>query len=75
MESGGLSFSYKNYYTKLKEDLIIYFKNFKSFFIFMYLFKLIYKLSGIVFAIKKSSINNLNKVLKTEYEKLIANLK
>ena len=44
MESGGLSNSYKNLFTKILQDFKIYKKYFNKSFIFFYLFKLNYKL-------------------------------
>lgn len=44
METGGLSNSYKNFLSKISQDLKIYFKNFKLLFLFIYFFKIFYKL-------------------------------
>lgn len=48
METGGLSNSYKNLLSKISQDLKIYFKNFKLFFLFIYFFKLFYKLISLI---------------------------
>lgn len=48
METGGLSNSYKNFLSKILQDLEIYFKNFKLFFLFIYFFKIFYKLNSLI---------------------------
>ena len=46
METGGLSNSIKIFIKS--QDLKIYFKNFKLFFLFIYFFKLFYKLNSLI---------------------------
>ncbi len=48
MEAGGLSNSYKNLFLKISQDLEIFFRNFKLFFLFIYFFKIFYKLFSLI---------------------------
>ena len=48
MGVGGLSNSYKNLLVKITQDLKIYFNNFNLFFLFIYFFKIIYKLYRLI---------------------------
>ena len=48
MGVGGLSNSYKNLLVKITQDLKIYFNNFSLFFLFIYFFKIFYKLHRLI---------------------------
>jgi glycosyltransferase len=48
METGGISAQYVNLYKKISQDLIIYFKNYKFYFLNMYFSKIFYKLHQII---------------------------
>jgi glycosyltransferase len=44
MEYGGISTNYKNFLKKISEDLIIYFKYYKKYFLIIYFFKIVFKI-------------------------------
>ena len=67
MESGGASFSYKNFLKKLTEDLRIIYKHYKYLFLFIYLYKVLIKIYGLL---SKDEMNILSKKLNRMLEKL-----
>ncbi len=67
MESGGLSFSYKNFLKKLSEDLRIIYKHYNYLFLLIYLYKLFIKINGLF------SQREINKVSK-KFDKIIKKL-
>ncbi len=64
MKSGGKSYSYKNFFTKFKEDFFILYKYYKLFCIFVYIYKIIIKIKGLSFLTKKKYIQELEVELK-----------
>jgi glycosyltransferase involved in cell wall biosynthesis len=71
MKSGGLSFSFKNFFIKLQEDLNIYYKYFYFLFVVMYLIKILSKISDFYLFNNYKLIKSLNYRLKREYKKII----
>ncbi len=60
MEDQGLSNSRKYFFTKLKEDIIIHYKIFNLFFIFVMIYKIIIKLPGVLISKKKYDKDFIN---------------
>ena len=60
MEDQGLSNSRKYFFRKLKEDIIIHFKIFRLFFIFVIIYKIIIKIPGILVSKKKYDKDFIN---------------
>ncbi len=63
METGGVSFSFSNFFKKTKEDLIILFRHYQYLFIIYHIYKIVIKLSGFCFIFKKKKIKDLEKNL------------
>ena len=60
MEDQGLSNSRKYFFRKLKEDIIIHYKIFRLFFIFVMIYKIIIKIPGILVSKKKYDKDFIN---------------
>ncbi len=67
MESGGASFSYKNFFKKLTEDLRIIYKHYKYLFLFIYFYKVFIKIYGLL---SKDEMNTLSKKLNRILDKI-----
>jgi glycosyltransferase len=88
MESGGISSQYVNLYKKISQDLLIYLKNYKFYFLIKYLAKIIYKFYQIIdtnnlyfnklmvesFKLNKTKIFNNNFNIKTKEQLKIVNV-
>ena len=48
MESGGISSQYINLHKKISQDLLIYLKNYKFYFLIKYLAKIFYKFNQLI---------------------------
>jgi hypothetical protein len=70
MKNGGISSSYKSLLSKVREDIIIYFKFFHFAFIVMYFLKIFSKVFDFIIFNKSKFFKNININLKKEYKKL-----
>ena len=70
MKNGGISSSYKSLLSKVREDIIIYFRFFHFAFIIMYFLKIFSKVFDFIIFNKSKFFKNININLKKEYKKL-----